>query len=401
MRLLVPIIALLVCIPAFASDIEILRSDRIHNDSGVTGDTVTEALDALAASGGGGTVVVTVGPSPYDYSDVHAAIDYVHSKNGGTIIIAQDFLRILNAQNKDISNITFRSRKPNLGTGSFIRFDGGSGQWSGYNVRFENFKFAVRGTYLGAAPFKALGSEYWTFSNCQFGSSGFPSQAKPLFDFASKESYVTFHNTRQVQTTKPFSINDSVVTMNMYDNSSVLVTSIAALYKDASSSLIGGSVGTTYLVDKTSGMANDSSVTGTTVKDALETLAASGSTLEWVTVDLTYSDFSDASTQKDIDLYSLPANAFVHAAYLKHSAPFTGGSVSAYVLSIGTAVALDSISSDFDVFQATGPRHTSQVLDTFSEAGVTSIRIRATSTGDTLDNATAGAVRVRLLVSNP
>lgn len=195
------------------------------------------------------TVIVTVGAG-FDYTDIHAAIDYVASKKGGTIIIAQDFLQLNNTQNKDVSNITFKSRNPNTGAGSFIQFNGGSGVWSGTNVRFENFMFATRHTYLGAAPFKATNNSFWSFKDCFFGSSGLPTTAKPLFNADSYEVSISFYNTQQVQTTKPFSTNDSNMTLSLYNRSSALVTSIATLYRDSSSTLHGGTVASDNLVDK-------------------------------------------------------------------------------------------------------------------------------------------------------
>lgn len=217
-------------------------------------NALANGLEFVTPSGMATLPIVTVGTGG-DYTDVNLAIDFLRSKNGGTLICIQDFYVYNNAMNKDITNITFKSKNPNLGTGSFIQFNGGSGVWSGNNVTFENFMFSTRNTYLGAAPFKALANSYWTFNNCRFGSSGAPATAKPLFNCDSKECYITFNNSQQVQTTKPFCINDANVTLNLYNGSLAAVTAINTLNKDSGSRLLGGTTVTENFIDKANGLA--------------------------------------------------------------------------------------------------------------------------------------------------
>ena len=86
------------------------------------------------------------------------------------------------------------------------------------------------------------------------------------------------------------------------------------------------------------------------------TLAASPLTPDaipaWFRVRKAYSDFTAAATTESIELYSLPAGAVIHAVIQKHSASFTGGSISAYTTSVGITGTLAKYAAAFNVFQA-------------------------------------------------
>jgi hypothetical protein len=108
----------------------------------------------------------------------------------------------------------------------------------------------------------------------------------------------------------------------------------------------------------------------------------------------TYSDLSFAGLTNDIELFSLPANGYIDDVVISHSASFTGGSISAYALSVGISGNLDDLKSAFDVFQSTGPIDSAKLGKVYSKSSATSIRLAATSVGANLSAATAGSVDV-------
>jgi hypothetical protein len=115
----------------------------------------------------------------------------------------------------------------------------------------------------------------------------------------------------------------------------------------------------------------------------------------------TYSDFSDTDTQNDIEILSLPAGGVIHEVKIKHSEAFTGGSISAYTISVGITGTLDKYCSAFNVFQA--PGNTVQalggVIGTENHGAATSIRADANSTDGNLNAATQGSVDIWILYS--
>ena len=123
----------------------------------------------------------------------------------------------------------------------------------------------------------------------------------------------------------------------------------------------------------------------------------------WQSFTVNFSDFTAVANQEDILLYTLPADDVLHAIHIKHSTSFSGGSITDYSLSVGPVGDLDGLASDFNVFQATGGSvlQNSANLITLDQSSPVAIRVRATSVGDTLNNATAGVATVRVLVSSP
>lgn len=121
----------------------------------------------------------------------------------------------------------------------------------------------------------------------------------------------------------------------------------------------------------------------------------------WFNYPLSYVDFQTAALTNDIELFSLPAKGVIHTVVIKHSTPFTGGTISAYTLSVGIASNFTKYTSAFDVFQASSDTvfliSTSNNAENFTSP--TSIRIQATSVGDNLDQATAGDVEVWVYMS--
>lgn len=120
----------------------------------------------------------------------------------------------------------------------------------------------------------------------------------------------------------------------------------------------------------------------------------------WVKVTKTYSDFATASTSNTITVYSLPIRGMVHQCVIKHTTAFSGGAISAYTIDVKQASI--SYTGPFNVFQAVGDTTFAQggSIDTIYNFGsTTAISAEATSTGDNLDQASAGAVAIWLLVS--
>ena len=123
----------------------------------------------------------------------------------------------------------------------------------------------------------------------------------------------------------------------------------------------------------------------------------------WRKYTVTYSQLAAAATTNNITLFSLPAGGVIHAVKTKHSASFTGGSISAYTLSVGITGTLAKYSAAFDVFQAASATamQLATTVGTESHTAATAIKIAAASTGANLSAATAGSVDVWVLVSAP
>lgn len=135
---------------------------------------------------------------------------------------------------------------------------------------------------------------------------------------------------------------------------------------------------------------------------AATTLSNVGPIPQWIHVgQLTFSSFATASTSNSIALFQLPASGVISGVRIKQSASFTGGSISAYTLSVGDAGAASAYSSAYDVFQAPGATvyKLAQPFGGESATAFTTINVTATSTGANLSAATAGSVDIWCLVS--
>lgn len=121
----------------------------------------------------------------------------------------------------------------------------------------------------------------------------------------------------------------------------------------------------------------------------------------WLKVTLTFSSFSTAATTNSITLASLVAAGVIHAVKIKHSTAFSGGSITAYTISVGVSGNTSKYASAFDVFQTTGNTvfQFSNSVGTENHGAATTIQATATSTGGNLNTATAGSVDIWLLVS--
>ena len=105
------------------------------------------------------------------------------------------------------------------------------------------------------------------------------------------------------------------------------------------------------------------------------TVAATG-TPRWRKFTVAESSFTAAATSEDIELFSLAAGELIHGVKIKHSTAFSGGTLSAFTLSIGISGLLDKYASAFDVFQAVAD-NTFQVTSVFNSenhGSATSVR---------------------------
>jgi hypothetical protein len=131
------------------------------------------------------------------------------------------------------------------------------------------------------------------------------------------------------------------------------------------------------------------------------TTITDGSVPVWVKITKTFTDFSAAALTSSINGYVLPAGGILHAVKVKHSASFTGGSISAYTVSVGISGNETKYAPVFDVFQATSATAylLGSTLGGESHTATTNIVFQATSTGGNLDQASQGSVDIWLLVS--
>lgn len=121
----------------------------------------------------------------------------------------------------------------------------------------------------------------------------------------------------------------------------------------------------------------------------------------WTKYTIAETAFTESATSEDIELFSLAAKQMIEKIVIKHSAAFTGGTLSAFTLSVGIVGDLTKYAAAFDVFQAIG----ATVFQLSETAGIenfgdsTSIRLAAVSTGDDVVNANTGSVDVWVFTS--
>ena len=121
----------------------------------------------------------------------------------------------------------------------------------------------------------------------------------------------------------------------------------------------------------------------------------------WTLFTVSETAFTAAATSEDISLFSLLENQVIEAVVIKHSTAFSGGTLSAFTVSVGIVGDLDKYGSAFDVFQATGAAvaQVSSSLGFEDFTGATDIRIAAVAVGDDVLDAAAGSVDVWVKVS--
>lgn len=123
----------------------------------------------------------------------------------------------------------------------------------------------------------------------------------------------------------------------------------------------------------------------------------------WVKYSLTFTSFATAGTANAVTLFSLAAKQNIRDVVIKHGTSFTGGSISAYTISIGIAGTLTKWLGNSNVFTAAGATvfyrpATALVNGIQTFGGATNVVANAISTDDNLDAATTGAVDIYFLV---
>lgn len=224
--------------------------------------------------------IVTVGVSGADYDNFNDAIDYLRAINGGTIIIISD-MTITSTAIKDITNITFRGNMFYSGSRKINKNVNG-GYWYGKNVRFEDLWF-YRLSDAGANEIFRYTENYQEVNLHWVNCIGLGSMSSPaVFNCNGKEAHIIAERKcvlgAEAMSYVAFS-NSSTLVANLFESSFLYIPgTIDAVWYDASSGITGNPTYNTpnhpVLMDKVSGIDNDSSVTGNTVKDALENLEA-------------------------------------------------------------------------------------------------------------------------------
>lgn len=128
-------------------------------------------------------------------------------------------------------------------------------------------------------------------------------------------------------------------------------------------------------------------VTGTT---AASTTAESVQSM--IAVTISYTSFSAGSTTSTVTARTLPSNRNLFSMTIKHSASFTGASITNVALDVGISGDPTRFITGFDVDQATAATAQDSVLTNYYPAADTGILVRATSTGANLSALTVGAV---------
>jgi len=127
-----------------------------------------------------------------------------------------------------------------------------------------------------------------------------------------------------------------------------------------------------------------------------------GGSLEYRRFTIPYTDLNTtAGTNKAISLFTLPQAGKVLGVFVKHSASFTGGSISAVTVSVGKAGTVTHFTSTFDILQAAADT-TVQETSLFKSGQLTSLAVIADfiSTSADLDKLTAGSVDIYVLYLN-
>lgn len=114
------------------------------------------------------------------------------------------------------------------------------------------------------------------------------------------------------------------------------------------------------------------------------------------TTTLQYTAFAVSALTDQITAFVLPKGSILMGVALKHSSPFTGGSVSAVTLDLGITGNDSLFLSSFDVFQSVSDTAFKNALISSiqSFANDTNVKIKATSVGGNLNTLTQGVVTI-------
>ncbi len=125
---------------------------------------------------------------------------------------------------------------------------------------------------------------------------------------------------------------------------------------------------------------------------------------KWTKYTIPYANFQGGGGGGDTNerlFATLPAGAVVHAAKIKQSAAFAGGTISAAAVSVGATNPYDDILPFFDVFTAPGGTNfaLSGLVNSWDNGATQDINARITVVGGVVNDLTAGSVDIWLLTS--
>lgn len=123
--------------------------------------------------------------------------------------------------------------------------------------------------------------------------------------------------------------------------------------------------------------------------------------MQWKKFTVLETAFTAAATSESITLFTLAAGEIIHVTKIKHSASFTGGTLSAWTMEVGISGDEAKYASAFDTFQAAADTtfQLSAGLGSENHGAGTAILLTARSTADDVLDATAGSVDVWVLIS--
>ena len=123
----------------------------------------------------------------------------------------------------------------------------------------------------------------------------------------------------------------------------------------------------------------------------------------WQKLSVVHTQFQTGGLTQNISLYALPAGGLIHGVKLKPSVAFAGAGITGYFLSIGFIGALDDLLIEYPVTAAVANDTfaISQTFDSRNHGAAVDVRIAARSTGANLNQSTAGAADIWLLISRP
>lgn len=264
---------------------EVLTEDTIYvlPEDGTDGQAmVTDGNKNLSFETIGGSPtksIVTVGISGADYDNFDDAIDYLRTLNGGTIIVTSN-MTITSTTIKDLTNITIEGDLFFAGMRQ-INKTAVSGYWYGKNVVFKDIVL-FRMSDAGANEIFRFTEDYQDVTLKQVTYVGLSSFNSPVaFNCNGKEAHIVCDYVCGLGTedwgAMAFSNTETLV-LQLRNRVSVYLTGeIDACWYDSSCIIEGNPTWNTpdhpIMIDKTSAMENDSSVTGSTVKDALNNLS--------------------------------------------------------------------------------------------------------------------------------
>lgn len=124
----------------------------------------------------------------------------------------------------------------------------------------------------------------------------------------------------------------------------------------------------------------------------------------WMRFTFTHLDLQAAALTNDFEIYSAPVRVNILGCIVKHTTQFVGTGITDYKVTVGLSGDLARYLSAFDVDTApsnTKPAGYAEAYfgDQLQFGGVTSVRVGGTSAGANLNQSTAGAATLWMLIA--